>query len=91
MTLNYVKELCDQVQTPRLSLCQRHKGSLFNKCVLKVVQMLQPPTEIHRLASAPFYGVSQTESFASFWENTVAKNTEICTFGKLLGKQKVER
>lgn len=61
MTLNYMKEVSDQVQTPRLSLCQRHKGSHLNKTVLKVVQMLQSPIEIHRMASAPFYGASQTE------------------------------
>lgn len=61
MTLNYINQVCDQVQALRLSVCQRHKVSFLNKPVLKVVKMLQSPTEIHRMASAPFYGVSQRE------------------------------
>lgn len=88
MTLNYIKEVCDQVQTPRLSMCQRHKGSLLNKPILNVVQMYQSPTEIHRMASVPFNGVSQTESFSPLWKNTVAKKSEIHAFRKIIRKTK---
>lgn len=41
--LNHGKEECDQVQAPRLPLCQRHKSLLLTKRISKAAQMLQCP------------------------------------------------
>lgn len=43
MILNHGKQACDQVQTPKLSLCQRHKGSVLSELFSEVAQTHQCP------------------------------------------------